>query len=180
MKQLGLTELTISLYPVKQQIKRERRWRRIWWRWRRTLHTKHKQAKTTCTYHTHAKCRTLGTTTCASQLIIIFIRRFFFTSRYLCPNRNRALALCSAHTQKYAHAFSQRGVGGHNEILRTYVEIYVGCTKDDVTQSIEKGDLKSWIVGSPCSFTPGNNKQSCWCSGYQQFSSIVEKLTRLG
>ena len=68
---------------------------------------------------------------------------FFFTSRYSCPNRNRALALCSAHTKKYAHAFSQRGVGGHNEILRTYVEIYVGCTKDDVTQSIEKGDLKS-------------------------------------
>ncbi len=68
---------------------------------------------------------------------------FFFTSRYSCPNRNRALALCSAQTKNYAHAFSQRGVGGHTEILRTYVEIYVGCNKDDVMQSIEKGDLKS-------------------------------------
>ncbi len=52
--------------------------------------------------------------------------------------------LCVRRTQKNMHTlFSQRGGGGHTEILRTYVQIYVGCTKDDVTQSIEKGDLKS-------------------------------------
>ncbi len=38
-----------------------------------------------------------------------------------------------AHKKIRTRFFSQRGGGGHTEILRTYVQIYVGCTKDDVT-----------------------------------------------
>jgi hypothetical protein len=62
----------------------------------------------------------------------------------LVPESEPSVGSHVRRTQKNTHTlFSQKGEGDHIEILRTYVQIYVGCTKDDVTQSIEKGDLKS-------------------------------------